>query len=202
MAEFDLAAIEQGIKAAINALNRPYIAEVATYGGEFDENLAESVRRFPAVWVTFSGANPRASSTSKRKWHVDLTFVILVGARSIRNEETTRHGDFNGSGQLVEVGTFELLKDVQTALLGKDLLLAIKPFEMGRITTLFNTRLQNQAVSVLAQEYKTSILVGVDDENGNGEHAAPLLLSVGLDYHSPPEQADAVVSEVVVLNPL
>ncbi len=199
MAEFDLVAIEQGIKDAIIALNRSYIAEVATYGGEFDENLAESVRRFPAVWVTFSGANPRPSSTSKRRWHVDLTFVVLVGARSIRNEETTRHGDFNTSGQLVEVGTFQLLKDVQTALLGKDLSLPIKPLEMGRITTLFNTRLQNEAVSVLAQEYKTSLLVGVDDEDGDGENAAPLLLVVGMNYHTPPSQEPAFVSEVVSL---
>lgn len=199
MAAFDLVAIEQGIKDAIKALNRPYIAEIATYGGEFDENLAESIRRFPAVWVTFSGANTRPSSTSKRRWHVDLTFVVLVGARSIRNEESTRHGAANSSNQLVEVGTFQLLNDVQVALLGKDLSLAIKPLEMGRITTLFNTRLQNQAVSVLAQEYKTSILVGVDDENGDGENAAPQLLSIGMDYHYPPEQEPAFVSETVIL---
>ncbi|PTQ91270.1 DUF1834 family protein [Agitococcus lubricus] len=199
MASFDLVAIEQGIKDAVKALNRPYIAEIATYGGEFDEGLAESVKRFPAVWVTFSGANPRPSSTSKRKWHVDLTFVVLVGSRSIRNEETTRHGAFTVGGQFVEVGTFQLLKDVQIALLGKDLSLQIKPLEMGRITTLFNTRLQNQAVSVLAQEYKTSLLVGVDDEDGDGENAAPILLNIGMDYHYPPEQEPAFVSEVVSL---
>ena len=199
MARFDLVVIEQKIKDAIKYLNRPYIAEIATYGGEFDDGLAESVRRFPAVWVTFSGGNPRPSSTSKRKWHMDLTFVVLVGARSIRNEETTRHGAFNIGGQLVEVGTFQLLEDVQIALLGKDLSLPIKPLEMGRITTIFNTRLQNEAVSVLAQEYKTSLLVGVDDEDGDGENAAPLLLVVGMNYHTPPSQEPAFVSEVVSL---
>jgi phage gp37-like protein len=42
----DLSAIEQGIKDAIKALERSYIASIETYGGEFDEHLSETVRRF------------------------------------------------------------------------------------------------------------------------------------------------------------
>lgn len=193
MANFDLVAIEQGIKDAIIALNRPYIAEVATYGGEFDENLAESVRRLPAVWVTFSGGQPRPSSTSKRKWHVDLTFVVLVGARSIRNEQATRHG-IVVEGQTIEVGTFQLLSDVQRALLGKTLGLQILPLEMGRITTLFNTSIQREAVSVLAQEYKTSLVVCIDDDADKD-----WLLSLGMDYHSPAESDEPVATEMINL---
>ena len=193
MAEFDLVAIEQGIKDAIIALDRPYIAEVATYGGEFDdpESLGLAVRRFPAVWVTFSGAVPRPVSTSKKKWHIDLNFVVLVGARSIRNEESTRHGVVV-SGQLVEVGTFQLLNDVRLALLGKTLGLQIVPFDMGRISTLFNTRIQNQAVSVLAQEYKTSLVVCVDDDAD-----MPWMLSLGMDYHSPADSDEPVATEMI-----
>lgn len=193
MAEFDLVAIEQGIKDAIIALNRPYIVDVVTYGGEFDENLAESVRRLPAVWVTFSGGQPRPSSTSKHKWHVDLSFVVLVGARSIRNEQATRHGVVV-EGQQVEVGTFQLLSDVQRALLGRNLGLEILPFEMGRITTLFNTSVQNKALSVLAQEWKTSIMVHVNDDED-----LPWLLSLGMDYHSPAHSETPFVTDIINL---
>ena len=194
MSGFDLVAIEQGIKDAIIALNRPYIAEVATYGGEFDdvESLGAVVRRFPAVWVTFAGGMPRPVSTSKKKWHIDLNFVVLVGARSIRNEESTRHGVVV-SGQLVEVGTFQLLNDVRLALLGKTLGLQIVPFDMGRISTLFNTRIQNQAVSVLAQEYKTSLVVCIDDDAD-----VPWLLSMSMDYHSPADSDTPVATDTLL----
>lgn len=193
MTEFDLVAIEQGIKDAIIALNRPYIAEVATYGGEFDdvESLGAVVRRFPAVWVTFAGGMSRPSSTSKKKWHMDLTFVVLVGARSIRNEESTRHGIVVG-GQMVEVGTFQLLNDARLALLGKRLGLQIKAFEMGRISTVFNTRIQREAVSVLAQEYKTTVDICIDDDAD-----VPWLLSLSMDYHSPADSETSVATDTV-----
>ncbi|AZN69304.1 DUF1834 family protein [Acinetobacter haemolyticus] len=115
----DLSAIEQGIKDAIKSLDRKYIAAIETYGGEFDEDLAAVVRRFPAVWTTFGSAG-KPEQLSARKFRVPLVFVTLVGARSLRNEEAARHG-LTENGQLVSVGTFQLLQDVQLALLNNNL---------------------------------------------------------------------------------
>lgn len=195
MADFDLAIIEQKMKDAIHGLNRSYIAEIATYGGEFDdlESLSQAVRRFPAVWVTFAGGVPKPLSTSHRKWKFDLTFVVLVGARSIRNEESTRHGVVDGS-TIIEAGTFQLLRDVIKALSGKDLSLPIDKFAPGRISTVFNTRIQKQAVSVLAQEYKTGLVVHLDDDSD-----APDLLSIGLNYHLPGVAENPIVTDVIPL---
>lgn len=193
MADFDLVAIEQAIKAAIAALERPYIRDIKTYGGEFDENLAETVRNLPAVWVTFSHGDPRPVSTSKKKWHIDLTFVVLVGARSIRNEEATRHG-VAINGQQIEVGTFQLLNDVRLALLYQTLGLQITPFNMGRISTIFNSSLQKQAFSVLAQEYKTSLVVCADNDA-----ELPWLLSVGTDYYLNANAPEPLAADVINL---
>lgn len=153
----DLSDIEQGIKTALLNLNRPYIKEVATYGGEFDDNLPEAVRRFPAVWVTFGSAGRPRRFTAHNKWLVPVTFVVLVGARNLRGEEATRQG-VKVNGQQIEVGTYQLLLDVQIALLGNDLgIKGVDTFEPGAVKTLFNTKLEGQALSVLAMEWHTKI---------------------------------------------
>lgn len=171
----DLAVIEHGIRDAIKGLNRPYIREVCTYGGEFDEGLKETVRRFPAVWVTFAGCGSPRRYTGREKWLLPLTFVTLVGARNLRNEESTRHGVMI-NGVMTEAGTFQLLADVQAALLGNDLDLPIEAFEPGTIRTLFNTRLEGEAISIVAQEWKTRVAVNKPQPD------EPWLLSVGMNF--------------------
>ena len=86
-----LAQIEDGIIAMIKAASAAApglgykIATVDSYGGEFDEQLADTVRRFPGVWVTFAGAGkPIPKGTAKDKFLVPLTFAVMVGARSVR----------------------------------------------------------------------------------------------------------------------
>lgn len=176
----DLSEIEQGIKDAISNLNRPYITEVASYGGEFDDNLPEAVRRFPAVWVTFGTAGRPRRFTAKQKWLVPVTFVVLVGARNLRNEEATRHG-VKINGQLVEIGTYQLINDVNAALLGNDLgITGMDAFEPGTVKTLFNTKLEGQALSVLAMEWHTRF------ELKKPEPDEPWLLRVGMDFLTQP----------------
>ncbi|WP_111861030.1 phage protein Gp37 [Acinetobacter sp. CFCC 10889] len=158
----DLSRIEQGIKDAIKNLQRPYISSIESYGGDFDDGLNKDViRRFPAIWTTFQGTG-KPEQISARKFRVPLVFVVLVGAYSIRNEETARQG-LEVDGKLVSIGTFQLLQDVQLALLNNNLaahdVCGITPFTYGKIDKVFDNRTANEALSVFAQQWHTSCIV-------------------------------------------
>ena len=158
----DLSKIEQGIKDAIKSLQRPYISSIESYGGDFDDGLHKDViRRFPAIWTTFQGTG-KPEQISARKFRVRLVFVVLVGAYSIRNEEAARTG-VEVDGRLVCIGTFQLLQDVQFALLNNNLaahnVCGITPFTYGKIDKVFDNRTQTEALSVFAQQWHTSCIV-------------------------------------------
>lgn len=130
------------------------VNEVKTYGGEFDdEELDTVVRRFPAAWVTFGGVRrTEPYGTSRSKWRAEALFVVMVGARSIRNEETSRHG---GPAQF-EVGTNLLISCVRHLLNQQDMGLPIANLQPGAIRTLFNTKTRTDAMSVYALEFRTA----------------------------------------------
>ena len=182
----NLSEIEQGIKDAIKALNREYIASIETYGGEFDEHLSEVVRNFPAVWTTFGGSG-KPEQLSTHKFKIPLVFVTLVGARSLRNEEATRHGT-TVDGQLISVGTFQLLQDVQLALLNNNLkahgVCGITPFTIGKIDKIFDKRTQEAAISVLAQQWHTTCTITQSSSDHDSDFQnADWLQKVNVDYH-------------------
>lgn len=176
-----LAQIEQGIKEAVHALGRPYIAEVKTYAGEFDFNddadFANVVKRFPAVWTTFDGSG-KPEKLGARKYKIPLTFSVMVGARSIRTEETSRHG-VEVNGQMVEVGTFQLVNDVIGAVLGLSFVESMRPLELGQLRTIFNTKTRSEAVSVLAQSFSTDVTICVPDRE---DDAAQYIERINIDY--------------------
>ncbi len=191
---FDLSAMEQAIKDAVKALNRPYIAEIKSYGGEFDDDLSEIVTRFPAVWVTFSGSgNPERLGAKRYK--LPLTFVTLVGARSVRNEETARHG-VKVNGTTVDVGTFQLLGDVAFALLGQDFGLPIEKFKLGKVGTVFNTKTKDEAISVLSQEWHTTVTITTPDHEAD---EAEWLERVNIDYLLQPQDDVPDAADLVQL---
>ncbi|CAB3764119.1 DUF1834 family protein [Paraburkholderia humisilvae] len=130
------------------------VAEVATYGGEFDDDELDTVvRRFPAAWVTFGGVKRTDPvSTSRSKWKAEAVFVVMVGARSVRNEQTSRHG---GPAQS-EVGTNLLVSAVRHLLNEQDMGLPIRNLQPGPVRTLFNTKVRNDAMSVYALEFRTA----------------------------------------------
>lgn len=130
------------------------VAEVATYGGEFDDDELDTVvRRFPAAWVTFGGVKRTdATSTSRAKWKAEAIFVVMVGARSVRNEQTSRHGGPSAS----EVGTNLLVSAVRHLLNEQDMGLPIRNLQPGSVRTLFNTKVRNEAMSVYALEFRTA----------------------------------------------
>ncbi|AOJ08657.1 DUF1834 family protein [Burkholderia mayonis] len=147
-------AVELGIVDRLTRGLGKMVTEVKTYGGEFDdEELDTVVRRFPAAWVTFGGVKRTDPvATSRSKWKAETTFVVMVGARSVRNEETSRHG---GPAQ-IEVGTNLLISAVRYLLNEQDMGLPIRHFAPGAIRTLFNTKVRNDAMSVYALEFHTA----------------------------------------------
>ena len=130
------------------------VNEVKTYGGEFDdEELDTVVRRFPAAWITFGGVRRTdPTSTSRAKWKAEAVFVVMVGSRSLRNEQTSRHGGPSPS----EVGTNLLVSAVRHLLNEQDMGLPIRNLQPGSVRTLFNTKVRNEAMSVYALEFRTA----------------------------------------------
>ncbi|MDN8050321.1 DUF1834 family protein [Burkholderia multivorans] len=130
------------------------VSEIKTYGGEFDSDELDSVvRRFPAAWVTFGGVHrTEPHSTSRSKWRSEAIFVVMVGARSVRSEESSRHGGVAKT----EVGTNLLISCVRHLLNQQDMGLPIRHLAPGPIRTLFNTQVRGDAMSVYALEFRTA----------------------------------------------
>lgn len=196
----DLDVIEQAIKDAIVALQRPYIALVATYGGEFDvsdeRDFAQVISKFPAIWITFEGSGN--IEPQGVRWRIPLHFTVLVGARSVRTEETARMG-VTVDGKMIAAGTYLLIKDVITALLGQQLGLDITPLIPSKISTLFNTRTQSEAVSVLSISWKTSMVLDKDDLDTETQNADWMRL-LNVDYVDMGQVATSLIDDVVTAN--
>lgn len=179
------AAIEDAIIARIRAASDSgalgyRLAEIASYGGEFDdETFFTQIRKFPAVWVTVGGSKPKLLSA--RKVQLSPVIAVMVGTRNVRGERQTRHGT------VAEPGSYQLLEDVRALLLGQSLGLAMAPLRMGADRTLYNTRQGKEGLSVLAAEFHTDTTYAIA-EPGISETD---LTGIGLRYYLA-ERADAV----------
>ncbi len=196
----DLSVIEQAIKDVmaqqIQAKKWPWIREIKTYGGEFDDDIATIIKAFPAIWVTFEGSkSPEKTNANKTK--MPITFVVLVGNRSVRNEESQRHG----AGR--DIGTFQMLKQVQMLLTGNDLssqgVKGLAPLELGRIKTIFNSSTRGQSLSVLAQEFTTSYTITASDRVREETEEESWLERININYHFDPKDFDRFESDLVEL---
>lgn len=166
---------------------------IDSYGGQFDDGLAEVVRRLPGIWVVYAGeSRPARMNTARDKWLVDATFVTMVGVKSLRGEPSTRHG-LTINDTVREVGSYQMIRDVRAALLRQDFELGIDPLEPGSVKTLFNTRLDGQALSVFALEWHTKyVLAKPVADDGD-------LQSVALDYHLTPGGTTAAAAQDLIV---
>ncbi|RLL17886.1 phage protein Gp37 [Acinetobacter chengduensis] len=196
----DLSVIEQAIKdemaQQIQDRKWPWIREIYTYGGEFDDDIDAVIRHFPAIWITFDGSKtPEKIGVSKTK--MPITFVVLVGAESVRNEESQRHG----AG--ADIGTFQMLRHVQQLLTGNDLssqgVKGLAPLELGRIKTIFNTSTRGQSLSVLAQEFSTSYTITASDRIREEVDEEAWLERININYHFDPKDYGFIESDLVKL---
>lgn len=199
-----IAAIEDAMIARIKAAYSTApgfgyaLKEIVSYGGELDEDLAQVVRRFPAVWVTFAGCGKsKPVGTSGKKWKTPVTFAVMVGARNVRDERSTRQG-MSVAGEVREVGVYQLVRDVSLLLLNHDLGLAISPLTPGAVRTLYNTRLNGQALAVLAREWHTEFIE--EQPREPIDITDPMWLSVGINYYLKPGDAVADAGDTITLS--
>ena len=198
-----ISAIEDAIIARIKAAATATpglgyrLPTVASYGGELDDDLANVVRSFPAVWVAYAGGGkPVKTNTAGTKWKTPATFAVMVGARNVRGERATRQG-VKVAGEIKEVGVYQMLSDISLMLISQDMGLAITPLIPGAIKTLFNTRLNGQAMAVFAREWHTAFIetqprVPIDPSD-------PMWLKLGINYYLQPGDAVADAADLTTL---
>lgn len=197
MVNLDLGTIEQAIKDVmakqVQSRTWDWIREIKTYGGEFDDDISTIVNHFPAIWVAFVGSGtPKKSSHNKTEY--PITFVVLVGAQSVRNEEARRHGA--GS----DIGTFAMLHQVQNLLIGNDLssegVKGLSPLELGKTKTIFNTKVRSQSLSVLSQEFTTQYTIIASNRDREEQETETTIERINFDYvfeqHEEPVASDLV----------
>lgn len=198
MVNLDLGIVVQGMKDVmakqIETKAWPWIREIKTYGGEFDDETLAFVDTFPAIWVTFkSSGAPRKISENKTVYPINL--VVLVGARSVRNEEAQRLG----GGR--DIGTFKMLSLVHNLLIGNDLssvnVKGLAPLELGHTRTIFNTTTRRQSVSVLSQEFNTQYTITASDRDREEAETVDDLLGVQVDYYFQPNDGIVDASDRV-----
>ncbi|WP_370558563.1 DUF1834 family protein [Edwardsiella tarda] len=145
--------IENAVIARLTAGMGRMVREVVSYGGELDQDLGNMVRCLPAAWVTFGGI-PRTEpcSTSHKRFRAHGRFVVMVGDYNTRSEQAGRQG----GARVDEVGCYRMIYAVRRLLTMQSLGLEITPFLPGKVRTLYNTQLENRALSVFAIEFDTS----------------------------------------------
>ena len=180
----DLGIVEQGIKDVmakqIESKAWPWIREIKTYGGEFDDDTLTWVNSFPAIWIAFVGSGtPKKVSNNKTQY--PLTFAVLVGSRSVRNEEARRHG----AG--ADIGSFEMLSRVQNLLIGNDLssvnVKGLAALELGKTKTIFNSKARSQSISVLSQEFTTQYTITASDRDREEAETESEIHKINFDYY-------------------
>ncbi|WP_151730354.1 phage protein Gp37 [Acinetobacter junii] len=197
----NLSIVEQGFKDVmaeqIKNKKWPWIREIKTYGGEFDEGLTAIIDMFPAIWIVFEGSgSPKKISYNKTEY--PLKFVVLVGARSVRNEEARRQG----AGD--DIGTYEMLDRVQKLLIGNDLssigIAGLAPLELGRTKTIFNTKTRSQSISVLSQEFTTQYTITASDrDREEADDSIGEIHRINVDYCFKPGDDVTDASDLVEL---
>ena len=200
MVNLDLGTIEQAIKDVmakqVQSRTWDWIREIKTYGGEFDDDISTIVNHFPAIWVAFVGSGtPKKSSHNKTEY--PITFVVLVGAQSVRNEEARRHGA--GS----DIGTFAMLHQVQNLLIGNDLssegVKGLRPLELGKTKTIFNTKTRSQSISVLSQEFTTQYTITASGRDREEAATESEIHKVNFEYYFQPNDTHVDESDLVNL---
>ena len=192
----NLSIIEQAIKDLIKAQNWDYVREIKTYGGDFDDDINAVIRRFPAIWITFQGSKS-PEKISHNKTRIPVTFVVLVGSYSVRNEETQRQGD------AVSIGTYQMLSDIQNLLTENDLssqsIKGLEPLELGRIKTIFNTKTKDDSISVLSQEFHTSYVLVASDRDRIDAATDAYIHRINIDYYFEPNDGFKDESDLIEL---
>lgn len=129
------------------------VASIGSYGGELDENVFDSIRVLPAIWVTYGGSSRiEVANTARSRFTETHQFITMIAVRSVRSEEAQRLGGTD----LYEVGSYQLIRAVKYLLTNQTLDgIVHKGLTPRNIRTLHNhTMTIEGALSVFAVEWE------------------------------------------------
>lgn len=132
------------------------VREVKSYGGELDgDDLFNTIRAMPSIWVTYAGASIEARSTSRSRYIEEHRFVTMIAVQSVRSEESAR----KGGAYKYEIGTYNLIKAVRYLLTNQTLDgIVYRGLKPTGIRSLFNHYIvQRNALSVFAIEWNAVV---------------------------------------------
>lgn len=147
-----ITAIENAMVERLKAGLGHLVLDVASYGGELDD-IANVVRRLPAVWVTYGGGRMQPVDTRKLRYQNTDKFVVMVATWSMRGEQAMRQGGITK----YEIGSNDLVDAVLRLMSSQTLdgLLEIAGLTPQSINPIYNNALvQGGAVSVFAIEFE------------------------------------------------
>lgn len=150
------------------------IRSVGSYGGQLDDDIGNIVRSFPAVWFTFGGI-PRSNDMGHMTWRDEVRWAAVVATQNARNEAAARRG----SG--VDIGAYQLVKDVRRLLAGQTLGLDIERIALGPVVPLLTgVKTKGGAITAFGCEFTTKATV---DFHADAEGAPTVIGAPQIDIN-------------------
>jgi len=182
--------IENAMVEALQAAATSFrVDSIESYGGQLDDEALEWIRRLPAIWVVFAGADkPKAENTARTKWRYTATFTSFHAQRNLGGNKAMRQGDARNPG------VYALMQLANVAFLRKDLGLPIQEFAPGAVRTVFSTVVNRDAVMVYAMNWHTEWIETTTEPEllPSGE-----LQHIGLQYFLKPGDNTADAADLV-----
>jgi phage gp37-like protein len=148
-------AIIKKIKDALVPDRLGYSATVQSFGGDFAAGIERAIKNFPAIVIVYTGAT-MVKESQQTYQHVH-NFNIMVCAKNLRNEKTTRYGGAAG-----EVGSYQMVDDMLRLLSG-----AVLKSEEGKplntplsprgVRAVLNDNVNQQLASVYSIDFSTTL---------------------------------------------
>lgn len=149
MSNLSWTAVDDAVVAALKEQLGEAVKTVASYQGNWRQDLREKAWRLPAALVQLNAS--RTEQVGLGTFDVTLDLRVLVVVRHLRGE---------AAGRREAGGAYELLEGVREALWHRDLGLALSPLALLREEPLFS----NGEFSVYAAHYRTT---AVQDRYGD-----------------------------------
>ena len=143
MADLTWNVVEEALLAALQAELGSLVQTVASYQGNWLQDLQHQARRLPAVLVRLR--QTRGEQVAMRSSDLILDFIVLVAIRPLRGEAEAR---------IQDGGIYQILEGVRQALWHQDLGLEITPFSLEKEEPWLYTR----ELAVYGAEYRTSLV--------------------------------------------
>lgn len=185
-------AIQERLRAASTQDVLGYkLRQVESLPQDLEENLADHVQSFPAMWTVYAGWR-KVSDQADGGIVADLSFSVICAASNLRNGSAARHG----AG--AEPGSIQMVMDVVGLVAGRDFGLPIGPMIPGDQKPLITGQTKGHKLSLFAQAFTARAAIDLVDEpdilltQPQGDFA-----EFGVAWDLPPSDPDAPDLETV-----